>query len=209
MRWMLLIISVCMASVAWAEAPQAQRTIKVGYIGSLSNFAAEYGQAVLDGIQLAKEELSAQGVETKLVIEDDGSEPRSTLSAYRKLTGLNQIEGLITGTWWANSLVSVAAKTKMPLLSCETMYDKEALTAPNYFIMEGDLKEWVRVFEPVIEAEKIESGAILRFQSGFGETLAQAMAETFPSREELFWGILNTPIFRQEMSLRLCLRLRR
>src|SRR5258707_4496020 len=42
----------------------------------------------------------------------------------------------------------------------------------TYFILHGDLRNWVRVYQPLIEQKGWKKGAIIRYVSGFGATLA-------------------------------------
>jgi len=161
----------------WSSKPGA---VKIGFIGSLSNFAAAYGQAVLDGARLAVEEINGTGASAlQLIVEDDGSETRKTVTAYQKLVTADKVDALVAGSWWADSLPPFLKKDRMVLLSCETVFDKGTIPAETYFIMLGDLRDWVRVFEPLIEKKGWKTGAVLRFTSGFAQTIAEEMKKVF------------------------------
>ncbi len=49
-----------LSPLVWAE-PSKPAPLRLGYIGSLSSLAANYGQAVLDGARMAAEELQISG----------------------------------------------------------------------------------------------------------------------------------------------------
>ena len=172
-RTFLLVFLAFFPSFAQAEP------LRIGYIGSLTGFAASYGTAVLDGVKLAEEIANREGKKIELFVEDDQSSPKETATAYQKLRSVNKIEVLITGTWWANAIVQTVERDAIPFLSCETLYNKETVFAPNFFTMHGDLREWVRVFEPLVERRHWKTGAIVRFVSGFADTLAEEMNSLF------------------------------
>lgn len=204
----LLLLLVAALLIGTPVRGESRASLRIGYIGSLSGFAAPYGQAVLAGVQLAVEEVVAQGQSVELFIEDDSSDTRTLVSAWQKLHSVNRIDALVTGSWWANSLVPAVARTGIPFLSCETVRDSATRTAANHFILAGDLRDWVRAFEPVIAAQAFRRAAVIRFTSGFGETIAGAMQETFSTPPRQFAGDLEyTDIHAGELAS-LVLRLR-
>ena len=113
---------------------QAEERHTIGVIASLSSFAANFGQAVVDGAQLAAAELATQGVHVDLKIEDDRSVNKETVSAYMRLAEAEHVDAIIGGSWWLNAVVKRAEQTKLPLLSCETLYNDDAVAGDSYFI---------------------------------------------------------------------------
>ena len=174
-----------------AEERTAREPIKVGYAGSLTGFASSYGQAVLEGATLAAEELGRTGAALELIVEDDASDPSRILSSYQKMRSIDGIRGLIAGSWWARSIVKLAERDNVPLLSCETMYDEDFIPGRTYFIMPGYLSAWARAFEPLIEARGFKRAAIVRFDSGFGLTLEKEIQAMFSKPGRTFAGAVN------------------
>lgn len=167
----LLLALACTALVAHAESPELPITNRpIGFIGSLTGFAAKYGQAVSDGANLAIDE--APG-EARLVIEDDQSNINSVNSAYRKLVSIDHIKGLIGGSWWARPLAPLVQRDGIPFVSVETIRDRDFTFYRNYFVAGGDLRSWVRVFTPVWKERQLKRAAIIRFNSGFAKTIAE------------------------------------
>ena len=108
------------------EKRYPQQKLHIGYLGSLSGFAANYGNAVLEGVNLAVADLEKEGKEITLEIEDDGSESKNTLTAYRNLVDLKKVNLIITGSWWIKSIIKIAEKQNIPILSCETLLSEGA-----------------------------------------------------------------------------------
>jgi len=165
-----------------AETPSKKR---IGLIASLSGFAAPYGMAVKDGVELAVSEINLAGENIELFIEDDQSDPAKIVSAYRFLKHVKKIDLLIGGSWWIRSVIQITEKDRVPLLSCETMYDKDFQAADTYFIMSGSVTNWVTVYEDFFTSQGFKRGAVLRFTSGFGQSIADEMKRLFslPGRE--------------------------
>lgn len=172
-----------MAVPCSADAPQ--KKIRLGFIGSLTSFAANYGNAVLRGAELAVSELRAEGKDIELIVEDDQSDTRHAAAAYAKLSSVDHIQGIIGGSWWINAIVKASERDGIPLISCETLLNGDHIPGENYFLLQGDLRDWIRIYEPVIESLGLKRAAIIHFISGFGTTLAAELRQTFskPGRE--------------------------
>ena len=166
--------------------PNQHVTVRVGYIGSLTGFAAPYGTAVKEGVELALKDLNSAERRIELFIEDDQSAPKQLAAAYQKLRSLNKIEALITGSWWANSIVHAVERDKIPFLSCETLYNAEYVLAPNYFSLLGYLKDWISVFEPLVGKRGWKSAAMVKFVSGFADTLHHELNRVFSTEGRRF-----------------------
>ncbi len=185
-----------------------ENIIRIGYVGSLSGFAASYGTAVLDGVRLAVDESNKAGKKVELSIQDDASDSSKTVTAFKSLTLGSPVQGLIGGTWWANSIVKIVEREGYPFLSAETIFDKETILAHNYFIMSGQLKDWVFAFEPLLRDRKLKRCAIVRFISGFGETLAEATKELCSKDGREFLGDLEYQSVQGEEISSLLLKLK-
>ncbi|WKZ57117.1 MAG: ABC transporter substrate-binding protein [Bdellovibrionota bacterium] len=172
-----ILILLCNLSLAAAIADEPPR--RIGVIASLSGFAAPYGQAVVNGAQVAKDELARQGIRVELFIEDDQSIPKNTATAYEKLRNLDRVQALVGGSWWVNSIVHSVERDGIPFISCETLYNKDFIRAGNYFSLAGDLREWIRVFEPLLREKRWKTGMMVRFVSGFADTLEEEWVKLF------------------------------
>ncbi len=175
---------ICLsANIGWASP---KTPLRIGYIGSLSGFAAAYGQAVLNGVTVAIDELKASGQPIELRVEDDKSSPKDLVTAYMKLKSVDKIDALITGTWWADSIVKKAEADSIPFISCETMYGKDFIQAPNYFSLLGDWRNWILVFRPLVEKNNWKKASMIKFISGAADTMRDEMQRMFSGNGRLF-----------------------
>ncbi|WP_026175100.1 ABC transporter substrate-binding protein [Thermus igniterrae] len=98
----------------------AQTPLKVGVILPLSGASAVAGKAALNGIQLAADEVNAQGrVRLELVVVDDGTDPAKAVPAFTKLMTVDRVDlvigGLASGVTFA---LSGPVKQYGPLFLC-------------------------------------------------------------------------------------------
>ncbi len=82
------------------QGSQTKKHIKIGVISILSGQFSAIGENYVKGIRLAEEQYERNNpdVEVDLVIEDDGFDTRKGISAYKKLTNLDNIDALLNLT---------------------------------------------------------------------------------------------------------------
>ncbi len=189
--------------------PQAASPIKLGFVGSLSSFAANYGSAVLEGAKLASDELMKAGIVVDLKIEDDQSIAKNSVTAYTKLRNIDKVSAIIGGTWWANSFVKQVERDHIPLLSCESLFNDDVVLSDTHFIMNGDLRNWVKVYEPLVRSKGWKRGVIVRYISGFGATLAREFETLFSIDDRTFLGAIEYPDIDMSNAADIALKLRK
>lgn len=84
-----------------AETPDAKGTFKIGGIGPLTGGAAIYGQAAMNGAEIAVEEINAKGgYQIEFMKEDDVNDAETSVNAYGKLMdkGMQILMGTVTTT---------------------------------------------------------------------------------------------------------------
>lgn len=95
------------------------KSLKIGLIAGLSGQYAFIGENYKKGILLANE-IYANGnpeIKFEIVVEDDQFDPKKGLSAYKKLTEIDKIDGLINMTSpTINSIYSLVSQTGLPVI---------------------------------------------------------------------------------------------
>jgi len=92
-----------------------QEKVSIGLIGPTTGGVAVYGQAVVNGVKLAVDEINANGGvlggrQLELTILDDKGDPTEGINAYNKLIG-NKVKGII-GPVTSGVVAGVAEKAK-------------------------------------------------------------------------------------------------
>ncbi len=99
MKKMLALVLAAAMVLTMSSVAFAEDTIKLGSIGPLTGPYAQYGNGVANAIQLAIDEINAQGgVQFSLLSEDDEGDGEKAVSAYNKEMdeGLQILVGTVT-----------------------------------------------------------------------------------------------------------------
>lgn len=116
-RLAALVLAVIMAAVSFTACGNSSTvdsdTLVIGGIGPLTGGAATYGQGVMNGAQLAVNEINAaggvNGMKLSLDFQDDENNAEKSVNAYNKLkdSGMKLLMGTVT----SNPCIAVAEKT--------------------------------------------------------------------------------------------------
>jgi branched-chain amino acid transport system substrate-binding protein len=163
-----------------------QKEIKIGVIASLTGPVAPYGERLIEGAQLAVEEINQHeginGKTLRLLIEDDKSTPNDAVFAMRKLVNVNKVPvviGLI-GSSQAMAVAPIAEKSKVVLLSTGAS-TPDYTNAGDYCFRnrpsaEQEVKKMAEVAYNVINARKI---AVLYVDNDYGKSYSDVFVKRF------------------------------
>ena len=102
-----------------SNQPSVKEPIKIGVIAPLSGEVASLGENAKNGATLAYDELS-ENVRQKiqLIFEDDGFQPKNTVSAFNKLVDIDGADVIICfASWPCSSISPLADKKQIPLIA--------------------------------------------------------------------------------------------
>ncbi|WP_129788259.1 ABC transporter substrate-binding protein [Promicromonospora panici] len=154
--------------------------VPVGAALSLTGAAGSYGESQQKGLELAAEQLNAQGgVEYELTVEDDQTDPRQGIAVFEQLTaedGASVIIGptLSTGAFQAQP---IAQEEGVPVLAISNTVD--GITAQGDYIFRDSLTE-SQVIPRTVAAAKAEYGlekVVVMYAND--DALAEAGGEVF------------------------------
>lgn len=97
----LLILSLLIILVPFQaeSSSEPQDKIKIGAILPIGGLLSHYGTQIINGIQMAADELNAKGgingKTIELIVEDDGANPEKALKAFSKLSKTDKVCGVI------------------------------------------------------------------------------------------------------------------
>ncbi len=160
--------------------------IPVGFIGPLTGDAANYGKLSLQAVQIALEEINAQGgiggLPVKLYVEDDEGKPEKANAAFEKLYGVNKIYGFV-GPMFSSCALAIAPKAqaaKVVMISQSATH--KDVTSKGDFIFRNVLSDQLQaeVFGRYV-AEKlgIKKVAILYIKNDYSQGLAMDFKRVF------------------------------
>lgn len=121
-----IVIVVVVAIYSLQNSTPNQTTedpIKIGSILILTGEGASWGTASKNGIDMAIEDINSQGGingrSMEVLHEDDQSDPKNAVSAFRKLTAVNGVD-IIIGTNWSHTglpLIDLAKAEEILMIS--------------------------------------------------------------------------------------------
>ena len=160
LKWVIIIILVVL--VAWAfvaaDREDADDTIRVGALLSLTGDAGPWGESARDGILLALEEYN-QAAEEKIeiVLEDTAGQTEKAVSGYRKLVDTDKADAIM------GPLLTAEVEAVLPLIEA----DEIPVVTPSAAIIErpnprNPLMVWM---DPKTQAGRM---AVYAFSSGAG-----------------------------------------
>jgi branched-chain amino acid transport system substrate-binding protein len=115
--WLALgIVAVVIFALLAVLNVQKSEVVRIGAVLPLTGAEARQGELIRNGILLAQEEISRDGLE--LVIEDDKSDQKEAVSAYTVLRDIRDVKVILTiGSPVAMSLAPLANADKIVLFS--------------------------------------------------------------------------------------------
>ena len=120
---MTIIIIVASAIILTPQITSNEKTIKIGSILILTGEGASWGIAEKNGIDMAIERINSEdGINGKIIEvihENDKSDPKESISAFRKLVDQDSVKFII-GTTWSHTglpLVNMSDKNKIIMIS--------------------------------------------------------------------------------------------
>lgn len=177
---LLLIVSFFYLENTFAQ-DQTAEIIKIGVIQSLTGIASEDGKTTAQALRLAAEEINSSGkTKVNLLIEDDQTLPKNTVSAFQKLKNEN-VDVVIGATWsfTSNAIVPLAVQNKIVLLNTSTLADSINLKEGNGFAFSNATNaiEHAKMFESYLKKNQIKKVLVVYTNNAWGEVQRKAYLE--------------------------------
>ena len=121
-----------------------KQTIKIGISGPLTGSLAFMGEGMRNGAELAIKQFKDKNPNSKLdyqiVYEDDGFDPKRTVSAVTKLISINKVDALIT-------VASAAGNIAQPITEKNQVVHFGIASDPHIAVGEYNFLHWTPPFE--------------------------------------------------------------
>lgn len=177
-----LIISIV---VGCSGNQEKDKNLKFGFIGPLTGPAASYGNAQMNGVKLAVEEINSaggiDGMSIEVIFEDSQMDPNKAISAIKKLINIDKVASVIGATTTAGTLAiaHTANTNKIVLLSPSASGAK--VTAAGDYVFRASPSD---SFQAVVAAKYVyqlgfKKGAIVYTNDEWGSGLQNAFENSF------------------------------
>lgn len=93
----VVVVAVLAVIVVFGQKDKSPDTIRIGMIGPFAGAYASVGETFRNGALLAVEEIKAKNPDKniEIIVEDGAFDPSKSLSAYKKLTGIDKVDAII------------------------------------------------------------------------------------------------------------------
>ena len=167
-----LIISLTLAGVSWAAGP-----IKVGTLEALTGPGAAFGTNILQGLQMAVDEMNEKGGllgrKIEIISIDDAAQPAQSVSAMTRLIYQDKVD-IVIGGWGSATVLAnfkVAEKAGVPYLECGASNPRVTRGNNNqwtFAALQNDERQCIAVSKLALE-KGYKRFAILHDRNDFGK----------------------------------------
>ncbi len=177
-RWITAIVGTATLCMALGVQAQSGQTLKIGVIGPFTGPSSDFGILMLQGVQLAVEEINAvggyMGRPYELVIKDDQGNPDVGLKGSQELVATGVVATIgFCNTGVAQKSLEVFQTAKLPLIiPCATGSPLTAkYPAPESYIFRTSARDAIQA--PYVVEDIIKRGwtkvAIFADTTGYGD----------------------------------------
>jgi len=199
---LVVVVVVAIIAVMWARREQQPDAVPIGAILPLTGSAAPYGQNAKRGIELALDQLNAdggvRGIPIEVIFEDSKTDPKEAVSALNKLFnshGVRFVIGDINSTG-VLAMAPIAERNKIILLSPGASNPKIS-DAGEYIFRNwhSDALEGEVGADYAFSKLHWETAAVLYVNAAYGAGLAETFRKVF---EEVGGKILAFEAYPQD-----------
>jgi branched-chain amino acid transport system substrate-binding protein len=147
--------------------------IKIGVVATITGVGAYSGQQELRGLQLAQDEINANGgingKQIKLIIEDSKTDAKEAVLAVNKLINVDNVKYIIGDSWstTTNNIVSITNENNVILFSPVAILD--SLSKDDYFFRNiPNINSMMSPLAKYIYDQNVRTVVILRQDTPFG-----------------------------------------
>lgn len=115
------------------DKKQKDKTVKIGVILPLTGELANFGQTVLDGINLKLSEIQSPNYSIKLIVEDSKGQPNLSVNSFNKLVELDKVNCIIGDLTSGATLAIAPESNKKQVIIISPTASTPALTKISPF----------------------------------------------------------------------------
>lgn len=156
--FLLLISFTLMAAGCGGSKPAAtsgSNTAKIGVVAYLSGGGAAYGEAIKQGLELARDEINAKGkVKIELLFEDSKGDKNEAINAVNKLINKDKVVAIIGPTLSGEMFAAgpIANQAGVPIMGTSTT--AEGITDVGEYVFRNALPESLAIPHAVKKAQE-------------------------------------------------------
>lgn len=180
---LVVVLIAVFASFALLSGENDADVFEIGIITPLSGELATYGEGTLNAALLAQEEINANGGNIQIVVEDSPCDANSALSAFNKLTSVDDVDAIL-GPLCSNELLAIApiANTNKKVIISSSATSPAVTNAGDYIfrnVASDDLR--AKVFANYLFNKDVREIAIIYENDDAGVGFKESFVKEFES----------------------------
>lgn len=174
----IIIVIILVSKKPPSQAPGSNEPIKIGADLSLTGLASQDGESIKSGLELARADLEAKGVNVEVIYQDDKTEPKTTVSAIQALN-LQKVQAIIGPTWsyLGDAGVPIADQLKIVTIQPANTSEYVSARSPYSFFTVVKVARLVDPLTAWFKQSDKKRVAIIRNQGSWYEVVEKAVED--------------------------------
>jgi branched-chain amino acid transport system substrate-binding protein len=175
----VLIFVVAFISIQFTgNVIEKDKPLKIGAILPLSGPAAIWGESIMNGMELAKQDLNKQGISVDVVYEDSRASPSDGLTAYTKLADIDRADIIFSAFSRVSiPLIPLAEEDNIPLIMTVVAADGVAEKSPYAFRIYSTASGYAEPHFHSVLGKGYREIAILSINDEYGNSVSNKIKE--------------------------------
>ncbi len=192
--WIILALVAIIGGIYWYQQKDKKAeedVVNIGAILPLTGVAAEPARDAMNGMLMAVKEINKlgglNGKEVKLIIEDSKNDPKTGLTAYKKINATNDVKYFVSQISNVSALIKTETeKNKQVLISMIGLigFTDNAVNCYRNFIAPSTIGEYISII--VGDTLNSDNSAIIYPETEYGKSIYESSDSSLKAKGKGF-----------------------
>ena len=150
--------------------------VRVGAVISQTGPAAENGQNIMRGLELAKKDLASRGIDVKIDYQDDQTDPKQSISAVASILSVNRPDFFVGPIWSFLLDASLPAFNNAKIVTYSPCSTSEYINTKSDYVFYGYIRNSLKMkpTQEWLETVGAKNVAVIVSQDSWGNSVEKA-----------------------------------
>jgi len=186
MKFRKVLVLTLVSVVVFSSFAQAEnRKLKIGFIVALSGPVADWGVAIQNGVELAREDYPEIDSVFEAVYEDSQYIPKTAITNLKKLRSIDKVDAVyVFGGPISYTLAPMAESLRLPMFSTE--YDPTHTRGRKYVIrFANNASDYGQAIMSTLRARKLKRFVVVKSENQYHNALSSAFIDSVSANESV------------------------
>ncbi len=172
----IVIVLIVLSGGSKSDRATTAQVIRIGGVLSLSGAAAQDGESIKNGMELAKVDLKKQGVDVEFIYQDDKTEAKDTVSAINAVA-VQKVDAIIGPTWsfLGDAGVPVINQLKLVALMPANTSEYVSSRSPYAFFTTSKVEQLISPLATWLKEHNKKRIVLVYNKAAWGEVVGKAV----------------------------------